>query len=182
MTDDSISTNLNALAAASRTPFEGTGPNNLIRQPRPSQTPIHHSTCDNFITNVLFPAWWAREQVLDYCTVVAQAPDLNDPEAAAREAYNRAGQAQVEGKNERLDPYSGRFFRKESRSEELAGLCGRERVVEDIVRERSWDVVRSRCGAALDEGFSGGGTERSWVGAFSEWKTMSRTGRGNELP
>ncbi|RMD39496.1 hypothetical protein DV735_g5635, partial [Chaetothyriales sp. CBS 134920] len=179
MTDDSISTNLNALATPSRTSPQG--PDTLIRQPGPSQRPIPRSACDSFITNALFPAWWAREQVLDYCTSVAQAPDVDDPEASAREAYNQAGQARVESKNERLDPYSGRFFRKESRSEELAGFCERERVVEDIVRERSWDVVRSRCGVDLDESFVGGGRERPWAGAFSKWKADSRARRGNEL-
>ncbi|RMZ85769.1 hypothetical protein DV737_g498, partial [Chaetothyriales sp. CBS 132003] len=181
--DDSISTNLNALSTPSRTSplsSSSTDPNTTIRQPHPSQRPILRSACDTFITTVLFPSWQAREQLLDYCTAIAQAPDPDDPDAAAREAYNRAGEARVESKNERLDPYSGRFFRKESRAEELAEFCERERVVEDIVRERSWGVVRSRCGVALDEGLAEG-RKRPWARAFQKWRDDLRTERGDEL-
>ncbi|RMZ89854.1 hypothetical protein DV736_g2917, partial [Chaetothyriales sp. CBS 134916] len=179
MIDDSISTNLNTLSTPSRTsplPSSISGPNTAIRQSHPSQRPIPRSACDTFITTVLFPSWQAREQLLDYCTAVAQAPDPDDPDAAAREACNREGEARVESKNERLDPYSGRFFRKESRSEELAEFCERERVVEGIVRERSWEVVRSRCGVVLDEGLAGG-REKPWAGLFKEWRDDSKTER-----
>ena len=48
--------------------------------------------------------------------------------------------------DERLDPYSGRFFPTEARTEELARVIRNERVVEDIVRSRTWSVLKERCG------------------------------------
>lgn len=66
--------------------------------------------------------------------------------------------------DERLDPYSGRFFPKEARTEELARVLGLEEGVERIVRERTWGVVRARC-EGVAAGVGGGGYERE----FGEW-------------
>lgn len=65
--------------------------------------------------------------------------------------------------DERLDPYSGRFFPRESRTEVLAQVIRNERVVENIVRERSWRVVRERCSefGALGE---------DWRGVLDDWR------------
>jgi hypothetical protein len=104
--------------------------------------------------------------VLDYCAAVAAAPDPNDPEAVKREAYNLAGRERVEHKNERLDPYSGRFFERESRAKELAEVVSRERRVEGIVRGRTWDVVGRRCGGNLAIG------ER-WEEGMETWRRES---------
>jgi len=38
--------------------------------------------------------------------------------------------------NDRLDPYSARYFPKETRQEVLAGIVRNERGVEEIIRER----------------------------------------------
>ena len=61
--------------------------------------------------------------------------------------------------DERLDPYSGRFFPKEARTEELAKVLRQEMSVETIVRERSWGIVMNRCdgmpvGTQWEEGMS----------------------------
>ena len=53
--------------------------------------------------------------------------------------------------NERLDPYSGRFFPREARTERLAALLRNEEMVEGIVRERTWDGVKRRCEGIEDE-------------------------------
>ena len=47
--------------------------------------------------------------------------------------------------DERLDPYSGRYFPREVRTEMLAALVRNERMVEGIVRNRTWGAVRERC-------------------------------------
>lgn len=65
--------------------------------------------------------------------------------------------------NERLDPYSGRFFPKEPRTEMLAGLLRNENAVEGIVRDRTWRTLTDRC-AGLDPSLKG------WQGAFSDWQ------------
>jgi len=65
--------------------------------------------------------------------------------------------------DERLDPYSGRFFHRESRTEVLAQVIRNERMVENIVRERSWRVVKERCG---EFGALGG----DWRGVLDDWR------------
>lgn len=47
--------------------------------------------------------------------------------------------------NERLDPYSARYFPREPRTEQLAMLLRQERGVETIIRSRTWGLVRERC-------------------------------------
>jgi hypothetical protein len=47
--------------------------------------------------------------------------------------------------NERLDPYSGRYFPREARTEALAALIRNERMVESIVRSRTWGLMGERC-------------------------------------
>ena len=60
--------------------------------------------------------------------------------------------------NERLDPYSGRYFPRDTRTESLAALVRNELMVEGIIRSRTWGIVGERCdneglsfGQALDE-------------------------------
>ena len=71
--------------------------------------------------------------------------------------------------DERLDPYSGRFFPKEARTEKLARRVREERIVEDIVRRRTWEVVRSRC-EALSIGAVGDG----WDEALRRWEARGK--------
>lgn len=66
--------------------------------------------------------------------------------------------------DERLDPYSGRFYPRESRTEVLARVIRNERLVEDIVRERSWRIVGEKCG-----GFGGTGSG-DWRKVLDEWR------------
>ena len=80
---------------------------------------------------------------MKYCSSVATSPDPDDPEHVAREVYNRKGEERMV--DERLDPYSGRFFPKEARTEELARLLRQEMGVETIVRERGWSIIMNRC-------------------------------------
>lgn len=62
--------------------------------------------------------------------------------------------------DERLDPYSARYFPRETRTESLAALMRNERMVEGIVRERTWGVMAERC-----EGVEGGAEE-----ALDRWR------------
>lgn len=68
--------------------------------------------------------------------------------------------------DERLDPYSGRFFPRETRTELLANLVRNERSVENIIRLRTWGLVEERCGT------SGKGFEE----ALNEWRTTRKSG------
>jgi hypothetical protein len=64
--------------------------------------------------------------------------------------------------DERLDPYSARFFPSEGRTERLAGVVRLEMGVEEVVRRRTWEVVRERCGGDAEEG---------WLGALGAWRS-----------
>lgn len=64
--------------------------------------------------------------------------------------------------DERLDPYSARYFPREPRTERLALLLRQERGVEDIVRARTWEIVNTRCGEA--PGMEG------WQAALDKWR------------
>jgi hypothetical protein len=47
--------------------------------------------------------------------------------------------------DERLDPYSARYFPRDTRTEALAALIRNERMVENIIRSRTWGLVGERC-------------------------------------
>ena len=60
-----------------------------------------------------------------------------------------------------MDPYSGRYFPREARTEALAGLIRNERMVESIIRARTWGLVGERCEN------EGSGAEE----ALDEWRS-----------
>jgi hypothetical protein len=62
--------------------------------------------------------------------------------------------------DERLDPYSGRYFPQEARTESLAMLIRNERAVEKIIRMRTWSLIEERCGSS----------HTSAEEAFDSWK------------
>lgn len=107
---------------------------------------------------MLFPSWQARTDVIQYCAGVATSPDPDDPEATLREIEAAKDKDRVV--DERLDPYSGRFFPREARTEKLSLLLRQERGVESIVRTRTWETIRERCGDSAV----------SWEEAMSRWR------------
>ena len=80
--------------------------------------------------------------MLDYCAGVATSPDPDDPESVLRQVEDAKARERVV--DERLDPYSGRYFAREARTESLALLMRNERAVERIIRERSWRLIAER--------------------------------------
>lgn len=98
--------------------------------------------------------------MLFYCGVVAASPDPQDPEATLRAIENAKDKERVV--DERLDPYSGRFFPREARTEKLAGLIRQENTVERIVRNRTWGILQQRCG----------GSGESWEESFDQWEAL----------
>lgn len=160
--DDTISTNLNALLTpSSTTPFDPTSTS--IRNPSlPSslnpRQPIPRSSTQRFLDSVLFPSWDSRSAVISYCTSVATSPDPNDPDLIERETLNRKDADRIV--DERLDPYSARFFPREARTEQLAALLRNENAVEGIVRARTWGIVSERCE----------GAEGTWEEGFDKWR------------
>lgn len=88
------------------------------------------------------------------------SPDPDDPDAVARQLENERDKARVI--DDRLDPYSSRFFPSESRTEELARVVRMEQGVERIVRARTWEVMGRRC--------AGGAIGDTWEAALREWE------------
>ncbi|EMD01233.1 hypothetical protein BAUCODRAFT_62337 [Baudoinia panamericana UAMH 10762] len=156
--DDTISQNLNALVTPGTSrPFDPSS--TAERAPRPvHKRPIEPAACEQFKNRVLFPSWQSRSDVLNYCAGVATSPDPDDPDHVLREVEDmRARERMV---NERLDPYSGRYFPREARTEALASLIRNERMVESIIRSRTWGLVGERC--------DNGGTD--YDAALNEWR------------
>lgn len=155
--DDTINQNLNALETPAKAGFDPTSTSRLSARPFSHQ--IEAAACNSFKDNVLFPAWQLRSDILSYCSLVATSPDPDDPERSLREAENEKNSERVV--DERLDPYSGRFFPREARTEQLALVLRQEMGVENIVRSRTWDTVRRRCGDS---------THLAWEQALAGWR------------
>jgi hypothetical protein len=68
--------------------------------------------------------------------------------------------------DDRLDPYSSRFFPREARTERLATIVRQEGQVERIIRTRTWGLVRERCGEVVDD----------WEAALNEWRKSREPG------
>ena len=97
--------------------------------------------------------------VLNYCASVATSPDSDDPESVLRQVESERDRERVV--DDRLDPYSSRFFPREARTERLAAVIRQERQVERIIRTRTWGLVGERCGEVVDD----------WEAALNEWRT-----------
>jgi len=154
--DDSITQNLNALMTPARSGFD---PNSTSqRTPRGVTKRIDPSSCHNFKQKVLFPSWQTRTDVIRYCATVAASPDPDDPEAVQRQVEAEKDKARVV--DDRLDPYSSRFFPREARTERLAAILRQESGVENIIRARTWSLVGERCGFESED----------WEVAFEQWQ------------
>lgn len=102
--------------------------------------------------------------MLQYCASVAMSPDPDDPDLVAIQLQNEKDKQRVI--DDRLDPYSSRFYPRESRTQQLASVIRMEQGVERIVRARTWDVVQQRCGDNTERG--------QWENAFKEWETAQK--------
>ena len=162
MIDDSIIQNLNALMTPSRIRWDPTS--TAERQIRPvDHTPTDPRACQSFKDEVLFQSWQSRSDVLNYCAGVALDP--SDPDLALKQVESAKERERVV--DERLDPYSGRFFPREARTETLANLIRNERSIESIIRSRTWGLVAERCG---HEGLD-------WEQALNKWRSVKERSR-----
>ena len=160
MIDDSIIQNLNALMAPGSQKWDPASTSE--RQIRPLQRrPTDPHACQAFKDEVLFQSWQNRSDTLNYCAGVALNPE--DPDLVLKEIESAKERERVV--DERLDPYSGRFFPREARTELLANLIRNERSVENIIRSRTWGVVAERCGNP-GEGFEE---------ALNDWRSKRKS-------
>jgi hypothetical protein len=153
--DDTINQNLNALLTPASQKFDPSS--TASRVPPPASRTIDPEKCKAFTKKVLMPSWQSRSDVLAYCASVATSENPEDPDILAEKAADRERVV-----DERLDPYSGRFFPRSTRTEVLAQVLRNERMVENIIRDRTWRVVNERCGYF--------GAPESWQEALDEWR------------
>ncbi|RHZ68566.1 MIX23 family protein [Aspergillus thermomutatus] len=155
--DDSISQNLNALITPAQ---EGFDPSSTAIRQTDSKAgrPIDPEACRNFKDNVLFQSWQTRSDVLNFCAGVATSPDPDDPDLILRQAESAKEREKIV--DERLDPYSARYFPKELRTESLANLVRNQRTVEEIIRARTWSLVTERCNDSAS----------TWEEALNSWR------------
>ncbi|KAI9887695.1 MAG: hypothetical protein M1823_000444 [Watsoniomyces obsoletus] len=159
--DDSITQHLNALVTPARAGFD---PSATSKASRPAgKRLIDAGSCGSFTNGVLFPSWQARSDVLNYCASVATSPDPDDPDSVLRQVESARDRERVV--DERLDPYSARFFPREARTEVLAMTVRNERGVESIVRARTWAVVTERCGYSSEP----------WEQALDRWRQQQES-------
>ena len=156
--DDSITQNLNALLIPSKAGFDPRS--TAERQVQPADNKITDArACDEFRNKVLFPSWQMRSDVLNYCAGVATSEDPDDPDTILRQVESAKDMERLV--DERLDPYSARFFPREPRTELLANIVRNERAVENIIRSRTMALIKERCG---DVGIG-------WEEALDRWRT-----------
>ncbi|EOD51878.1 putative caffeine-induced death protein cid2 protein [Neofusicoccum parvum UCRNP2] len=163
--DDSITQNLNSLLTPASAGFDPSSTNTRSTLPPGTRRQIPTSSCQYFKDKVLFPSWQVRSDVLSYCTSVATSPDPDDPVSILREVEDAKVRERIV--NERLDPYSARYFPKELRTEMLANVIRNELMIESIIRSRTWGLVAERCG---DEG-------RGFEDALNEWRRKRENGQ-----
>ena len=154
--DDSITQNLNALLTPAVAGFDPSSTSK--RQTRLSNRSIPAQPCNSFKKQVLFPSWAVRSDLLDYCAAVATSPDPDDPNQVQRQIEDAKASERVV--DDRLDPYSSRYFPREGRTESLALLLRNEMAVEKIIRNRTWSMIGERCGTSSE----------SAEQAFEKWR------------
>ncbi|KAF2145611.1 uncharacterized protein K452DRAFT_221132 [Aplosporella prunicola CBS 121167] len=145
--DDSITQNLNSLLTPASAGFDPSSTSERQTLPPGTRRQIPASSCQYFKEKVLFPSWQMRSDVINYCASVATSPDPDDPDAILREVESARARERIV--DERLDPYSGRYFPREVRTEMLANTMRNERSVESIIRSRTWSLVGERCGEEM---------------------------------
>ena len=157
--DDSIMQNLNSLVTPAASPFNPHTVSTRSTAPPGRRQQIDRRSCGQFKDRVLFPSWQMRSDVLNYCASVATSPDPDDPDSVLREVENLRQRERIV--DERLDPYSGRYFPREARTESLAALVRNERMVEEIIRVRTWNLIAERCNSTVG----------AFQDALDEWRT-----------
>jgi Caffeine-induced death protein 2 len=136
--DDSIETHLNNLLP----------PRRIFSNPSP--TVLQPQNCAEFIRTQLLPTWSGRDDLLTYCSTLAEKP------------VEESSVPQTVEVSERIDPYARRKKEVWEKHDELKRIITQERGVEAVIRLRTWDLVLRRCQL---EGLVGG-----WEQEMARWK------------
>ncbi|KAK9477623.1 caffeine-induced death protein 2-domain-containing protein [Lipomyces japonicus] len=170
-TDDAISSDLNSLPTSSTTKSVLVTGDKWAKPNRAKLGSRRRPECDAFVQNLVFASWKARDDVLDYCAAVAEQNQAR----FKQQIINSNKQQETENipkLDPRIDPYRARELPVFSKEDEVLSWVGNERVIEDIVRDRSWSIICERCidfGAEHEINEIVGDNGNGWKTAFGEW-------------
>lgn len=101
-------------------------------------------SCAEYVSNTLFPAWYARDYVIEYCQKVADNQQL-PTEHALPESTTPSVQTHIDP---RFDPYGARdeTLVKSVPQDEVRDWVHQERTIEEIVRDNSAQFLARKCG------------------------------------
>ncbi|RKF56250.1 Caffeine-induced death protein 2 [Erysiphe neolycopersici] len=160
--DDGIIQHLNSLLTQSKSDFNPSS-SSLIRLSRSGSKHLPSRTCQKFTQQVVFPSWNSRDKILQYCKSVATNMVTNESNPLL------GNDDQIEVVDDHLDPYSTRSSPTQTEAQMLSDVLRLENRVEDIIRNRTWEVICERCDL----------NSKCWKNNFSEWKRQQ--GESDEL-
>lgn len=157
--DDSIETHLNSLLP----------PRRLFSTPTPTVLEPPH--CQEFIRTQLLPTWAARDDLLTYCSGLAEqtVEQTSLPTNAPPPSTSTAGSPmnQKGEVSERLDPYARRKKEVWEKHDELRRVIVQERGVERVIRRGTWENVVRRC-QLQDK------VQEGWEEEMERWRELQR--------
>lgn len=103
-------------------------------------------SCASHVSKTIFPAWFCRDYILEYCDDVANKKDTISTDDNSSSATQEEPPI-----DPRFDPYGARDFGKKDSSPEdsVKSWIERERMVEDIIRDDSVKFLAAKCGPIL---------------------------------
>ena len=181
--DDSISAHLNSLLQPSRSnPFRPSSTDTQAIQ-TPSirgHQEVPSNACTHFRHEVLYPCWKSRDDVLTYCSQVAEgkAELLRGVEVQSVESTTESGSTVLAARvlhnpwgapqqtDERIDPYSARdySYTRAGQEQVLREVLDQEEGVERVIKARTWGVLRDRCVGGSEVSTDG------WKSEYSAWQ------------
>ncbi|KAK7204484.1 caffeine-induced death protein 2 [Myxozyma melibiosi] len=160
LTDDSVSADLNSLPVQQSSTELGSG--KLWRKPERERAGAPRRLCKDYVSTSVFESWKARDDVLEYCTSVAES----------RKSEVVAAFAQREKVDPRIDPYAARDIPEVTKEDQMLSWIQNEREIEDIVRNRTWSVIEGKCSDfSAPTGATDSYATSGWKTVYSEWKS-----------
>lgn len=164
--DDSISAHLNALLQPSRSnPFlpSMTATRSISSTADRSRQNVPREACSQFKQHVLYPSWERRDRVLTFCHKVSRREEEASDSTGPKVLHNPWGVVQTP--DERTDPYSARdySYTRAPREEVLEDIVRTEMGVEQVVKSRTWGVLRDRCIGGAETSVDG------WQHEYHDW-------------
>lgn len=183
LVDDRITTQLNNLVLPRRfDPASTRHAAGAADVPVARVTPVDAPSCAALV-DTIFANWAARDETIERCSAYAtnQAAHTATSPSTSSGGSSSGGSAKPSlntakwhGDERRYDPYAKRAS-AEAEEPILLRVCRGESGTEQVVRDRTWRIIRSRC---ADAG-SGRPLDADWQMALLKWR-MQRQDNCNE--